>query len=260
MAAAAAAAGLKALAITDHDTFDGYLLARESAREHGVELVCGIELSTRTAEFPVHLLSYFLHTAPTLAFNKWLSEQHAARHERNQKLAARLQALGLQVTLEEAQALGRGVTGRVHFARVLISKGYVRDIKEAFNRYLAEGAPGYVAMEDALLDEAIVRVREAGGLPVIAHPGRMRLVDNEAAFIRRCADQGLAGLEVIHSDHTLEEALRYQRFAREFGLSMTGGSDFHGDTKPRLRLGSGYEGNVRVPDEWLDQLRDRARN
>ncbi len=258
--AAAKAAGLDAIAITDHDTFEGYLLARPAALEHGLELVCGIELSTRTAEFPVHLLGYFLHTAPTLSFTKWLTEQHQARHERNLKLAAKLQSLRLDVTLEEAKELGRGVTGRVHFARVMIAKGYVRDIKEAFNRYLAEGAPAYVAMEDVLLDEAIPRMREAGGLPVIAHPGRMRLGANETEFIHRCADRGLAGLEVIHSDHSLEEALRYQRLAREFGLAMTGGSDFHGDNKPRLKLGFGYEGNVRVPNEWLQALRDLPRN
>lgn len=253
---AAKAAGLDAIAITDHDTFDGYLLARSAALEQGVELVCGIELSTRTATFPVHLLGYFLHTAPTASFTQWLTEQHQARHERNLKLATRLQALRLDVTLEEAQLLGRGVTGRVHFARVMITKGYVRDIKEAFNRYLAEGAPAYVPMEDVALAEAIPRMREAGGLPVIAHPGRMRLGAEETEFIGRCADQGLAGLEVIHSDHTLEEALRYQRLAKQFGLAMTGGSDFHGDNKPRLRLGSGYEGNVRVPNEWLQALRE----
>jgi predicted metal-dependent phosphoesterase TrpH len=260
LVAAARAAGLSALAITDHDTFGGYLLARPAALEQGLELVCGIELSTRTASFPVHLLGYFLNTQPTSSFTNWLTEQHQARHQRNLKLAARLQALRLDVTLEEAKALGSGVTGRVHFARVMIAKGYVHDIKEAFNRYLAEGAPAYVAMEDVLLDEAIPRMREAGGLPVIAHPGRMRLGANETEFIRQCADRGLAGLEVIHSDHSLEEALRYQRLAREFGLAMTGGSDFHGDNKPRLKLGSGYEGNVRVPDEWLQALRELARN
>ncbi len=180
----------------------------------------------------------------------------SCRGRRNRRLAGRLQALGLAVELAEAEALGRTITGRVHFARVLISKGYVKSIPEAFDRYIGEDAPGFVMMEDPKTPDAVRKVREYGGVPVLAHPVRLGMKDSEVeeAFIREQVDAGLLGLEVMHSDHDEVARARYDELVQRYGLARSGGSDYHGDIKPKIFLGRGFEGNVKVPQEWVDRL------
>lgn len=256
-------AGLSAIAVTDHDTFDGYLAAGEPAREAGLDLVCGIEVSTHwhrnSHRQPLHLLSYFLKTAPATGFTGWLSSLRDARAERNRQLSRRLCEMGMPVAVEDVEAIGSTITGRVHFARIMVERGYVASLREAFDRYLGEKAPAYVAMDDPPVTEVMRRVREGGGLPVVAHPRRMNWpLDKEEEYLRQLADDGLAGIEVVHSDHASADRKRYQGFAAMFGLSATGGSDFHGRNKPHVMLGRGIEGNVQVPDGWLAALRQRT--
>ena len=254
------AVGLRALAITDHDTFAGSLAADARAGEIGIELVRGIELSTKLDGLNVHMLAYFLSDGAPVDIAEWVGSMVARRRERNVVLARRLQGLGLKVELADAEALGRTITGRVHFARVLVAAGYVRSVQQAFDRYLGEEAPGYVAMDDPPVREAIDRVRNAGGVIVVAHPGRLRVRDlhHEERVLRQMVDEGMNGIEVIHSEHSIDDALRFERFAKRWNLARTGGSDYHGTVKPGIRLGEGY-GNVRVPDAWLAALREAAR-
>ena len=137
-------AEVEALAITDHDTLAGYDQAVPLAAAAGVDLVCGIELSTKLHGHSVHLLGYFLSGGPLAGFREWVLEMQASRRERNIRLVARLRELGIDVSLEEAEARGRGMTGRPHFAKIMIEKGYVADYRQAFDEYLDESAKAYV--------------------------------------------------------------------------------------------------------------------
>jgi predicted metal-dependent phosphoesterase TrpH len=251
---------LDALAITDHDTFAGYDQALPLAKEHKFDLVCGLEMTTRLERkriFSAHMLVYFLHQPPTDTFRVWLDEILESRRDRNRRLIQNLQDAGVDIELEEVEKVGRTLTGRPHFARVLVNKGYATTSEDAFRRYLGENAPHYAERYGPHTAEAIERVRAAGGLPVLAHPIRLGVLDHAAEedLIRDLRDAGLGGLEVYHSDHEAEDVARYARLAAKFGLAVTGGSDFHGAAKPGIALGSGYDGNVNVPRSVLDELR-----
>ena len=262
---AAAALGLEALGITDHDTMDGYDLTAALAAEAGLEVICGIELSTRpdgakdgTRRPSVHLLGYFLQGPPSAEFREWIRGHQESRRQRNLVLIAKLQSLGVDITLEEVQSLGKHLTGRPHFAKVLLRKGYVRTNQEAFDRYLADNAAASVEREEPELVEGVRRIREGGGLPSLAHPVRLpqRDRDSLAALLGILADNGLQGLEVYHSEHGPEETALYKDVAAEFNLVETGGSDFHGDNKPAIQLGTGRDGNLNLPYTLLENMRN----
>ncbi|MGD0131646.1 MAG: PHP domain-containing protein [Bryobacteraceae bacterium] len=255
--------GIEALAISDHDTFAGFDQALPVARSRGLDLVCGIELSTRVPGSKVrtvHLLGYFLHQPPSAEFREWLGELIAGRRDRNQRLIASLHQQGIDIELGEVEKLGRTLTGRPHFARLLIQKGYVRSFDEAFRRYLGELAPSYVERYAPYVKAAIQRVVDAGGLPVLAHPIRLGFRDTEAEekFIAELRDAGLRGIEVFHSDHGPREVERYAGIARKYNLAVSGGSDFHGEVKPQISLGTGYDGNLNIPKSVLEGLRAAA--
>jgi 3',5'-nucleoside bisphosphate phosphatase len=258
----ALAMGLEALAISDHDTFAGYDQALGPAREYGLDLVCAIELSARldsdgTKRRTVHLLGYFLHQPPSIEFRSWLQELQAARRERNVRLIAKLQSLGVEIELSEVERLGRTLTGRPHFARVLIQKGYAADWEEVFRKYLDDSAPGFVERESPDVANGIQRISAAGGLPVLAHPVRLGIRNHasEESLIGKLRDAGLRGIEVYHSDHSDSDQARYREIAKRFSLALTGGSDFHGDVKPGVALGTGVSGALRIPRSVLDELR-----
>jgi predicted metal-dependent phosphoesterase TrpH len=261
---AAAALGLEALGICDHDTFAGYDQAVPLAREASLDLVCGIELSTKWHRTPqsggrsIHMLGYFLDAPPTEEFRVWLEDIRAARRDRNRRLVARIQSLGMDVTLEEVEKLGRSLAGRPHFARIMLEKGYVRTIQEAFDRYLAESGEAYVERDEPELGEGIRKIIEAGGLPSLAHPVRLSNHREvlEKAVAEMC-EMGLRAIEVYHSDHGPDDAAFFLKLAGRHGLAITGGSDFHGGNKPGLALATGY-GNVAVPRIVLDFLRAEA--
>lgn len=257
---AAIAARLEALAVTDHDTFNGYNAAAPIAAGTGLDLVCGIELSTKLLEpsrKTVHLLGYFLSGPPSPAFCQYLQQLQDSRRDRNRRLAAKLQSMGITVTLEEVEGVGRNMAGRPHFARLMVQKGYVPDYRAAFDMYLDEAAPGYVDREEPTLEEGIRRVKEAGGITSIAHPIRLgkRNLQEEEQLLGRMAEYGLDAIEAYHSDHGPFETQRYMEIARKFGLKITGGSDFHGDNKPNVHLGTG-PGHLAIPRSVLDDLRE----
>jgi len=249
--------GLGALAITDHDTFAGYDAALPLAVEAQLELICGIELSTRFHGASLHLLGYFPVAAPSRELRVWLNELLATRRDRNVRLIAKLQSLGLDITLEEVEKQGRTLTGRPHFARVLVEKGYANDLQHAFDEYLDESAPGYVDRKEVPVEEAIRRVRESGGIASMAHPVRVAKNNWEklGVWVGELAGFGMQAIEVLHSDHAPESRAYYQSLADRYSLAVTGGSDFHGGNKPNISLGTGIRGNLKVPYDLLERLR-----
>jgi 3',5'-nucleoside bisphosphate phosphatase len=252
-----AALHLEALAISDHDTLAGYDRALPRAREKGLDLVCGIELSTKFHGKTVHLLGYFLNEPPADGFRGWLAEMQATRRDRNLRMAERLRSLGVDISIEEVERKGRSLAGRPHFAKLMIEKGYVSTIQQAFDEYLDESAKGYVDRQEPDLTIAIKRIAAAGGISSIAHPVRLNYRDPEQmrGVVAEMRDAGLSALEVYHSDHGPKEVEQYLGLAREFDLGVSGGSDFHGDVKPGIRLGSGA-GNLNIPLSVLEQLRE----
>lgn len=260
---AAIAAGLEALAISDHDTFAGYDQASTLAHAHGLDLVCGIELSTRMAMGKsstknVHLLGYFLHEPPSFAFREWLADILNARRVRNQQLVDRLKERGVDIELSEVEALGRSLAGRPHFARLLVEKGYAANTDEAFRKYLAESAPTFVERDMPHLAFAIQQIVAGGGIPVVAHPIRLGVRDflQEEQLIIEMQSMGLSGIEAYHSDHNAHDVQRYLALAQKYGMAVSGGSDFHGTAKPLIGLGTGYKGNLHIPREVLTELRE----
>ena len=248
--------GLTALAITDHDTMSGFDLAVPFATAAGLRLICGIELSTKYQGVSVHLLGYFPARLPSPDFREWLAFLMESRRDRNRRLIEKLETLGISITLEEVEKYGKTLTARPHFARVLIDKGYAMDLQDAFDKYLDEGARGYVQRHDIPIQEALTRIREAGGVTSLAHPVRVAKNnwDTLAKYVGELADMGLQALEVYHSDHSPENVSYYKSLAERFGLGVTGGSDFHGGNKPTISLGTGCRNNLNIPDELAEKL------
>lgn len=250
--------GLSAVALTDHDTVAGVAEAQRAGREYGIDVVAGVEISTRAGGKDIHVLGYYVNTEDE-KFLERLRGLREAREERNHLIIAKLQELGLEISWQEViDGLGRPLEpdesiGRPHMADVLVRKGYAADMRDAFNRYLAEGQPGYVSVPRVAPEDACQWIKDADGAAVIAHPGLYR--DDE--LVRRIlVDAHPDGIEVVHSDHGPEEERRYAELAREFGLIQTGGSDYHG-----VRQGVVFHGDLgskTVTVDVLDKLRAAA--
>lgn len=265
----ALAVPLGALAITDHDTFAGYELAAPAARECGLELICGIELSTRL-DLPgrhgrpptAHLLGYFLQGEPSAEFRVWLGRQRENRDRRNVALIAKLRSMGIEITLEEVKQVGRNQAGRPHFATVLVRKGYALNQRQAFDLFLADDARASVEREQVPVADGLRRLLEGGAAPVLAHPIRLPFRPQDErlpGLLGQLKEQGLEGLECQHSEHSAEDVAAFERLARLLDLKQTGGSDFHGGNKPDIDLGTGRNGNVHVEYGLLEALRAPAR-
>jgi len=263
----AKALGLDALGITDHDTLEGYDIAVPLAAEADLELICGIELSTRPeppqdgSRAPsVHLLGYFLQEPASAGFRQWIKGHQESRRERNRKLIAKLNSLGVDITLEEVQVLGKHLTGRPHFAKILLKKGYVKTNQEAFDRYLADNASASVERDEPELVEGVRRIRDGGGMPSLAHPVRLPERDRGSLekLLRQLIENGLQAIEVYHSEHSPEDTALYRELAAQFQLIETGGTDYHGDNKPAIHLGTGKGNNMNTPYALLENMRRGA--
>ena len=252
-------AGCSAVALTDHDRLDGVVEARERAEELGITLIAGCELSCASpaAAGSMHMLVYFVEATEGPLQNK-LAELQAVRDDRNRALAERLGDLGLPVTYDEMQEeAGGSGAGRPHAAAVLVRKGVVSSVGEAFERWLADGRPGYVERTRLEPADALRLVRESGGVASVAHPLSMKLPDAELeATMRELAELGLVGMECIYGRYSPEERAGLADMARRLGLVATGGSDHHGTYKPDLRVGVG-QGDLDVPDTALEELAAR---
>ncbi len=292
LASQAHRAGLRAIALTDHDTTAGIPAAAAACARHGIDFVPGIELSAQApvasgqaeATGTLHLLGYFVrHDDPTLLDIQ--QQVLHARNDRNPQMIQRLRDLGVDITYDEVLQLARGsgarpsrtvpdgsrddrgspasthqpphrtpVIGRPHIAQVMVNKGYVKSIHEAFRRYIGQGAAAYVRKDRLPPDQAIAAIRNAGGLAVLAHPVQLRLPDLDALtrFVAHLKTIGLAGLEVRHPDHTPADVRSFESLARQLNLLPTGGSDYHG-TRKTIPLAS-----QQVPYTWFQALRAAA--
>jgi 3',5'-nucleoside bisphosphate phosphatase len=262
----ALAARLSAIAVCDHDTLAGSEAAAPIAREAGLDFIGGIELSTRFRDDgqprgpSIHLLGYFPHRLPASEFRDWVVDLQTQRHERNARMVERLQALDVDVSIDEVSELSGGLPGRPHFARVLLRKGYVPDYESAFREYLGESGRAYVARRSPEVGEAIRRIADAGGVASLAHPVRLTKYGARfQEFVARMKDLGLGAIEIYHSEHSGDDIERFRALANHHGLLVTGGSDYHGDLKPDVRLGMGSTSHCAIPDEIIETLRDSAR-
>jgi len=246
--AAAKAAGLSAIALTDHDTMDGVAEAVAASATYGIRVVPGVELSAIDDQREVHLLG--LHIQRPSAIEESLQTFRDHRQSRAIQIVAKLNELGVLISFEDVLArAGDAAIGRPHLARVLIDGGWARDSRDAFDRYLGAGRPAYVAKHRLSVGDAIALVHAGGGLAVVAHPGP----EGRRETIERFVALGLDGVEVRHPGHTQEDTNRLAALAEFFGLVPSGGSDWHGAVEgPRVL------GVMRVPVSWLEQQDTRV--
>ena len=252
--------GLSALSLTDHDTIAGLHAAASAAMNLGIDFLPGIEIS---CIFPkpglMHLLGYGIDPA-----SKVLAEMTRklieGRDARNLEIIAKLQSLNIAITLQEVEDIAGGdVIARPHIAQVLVRKGYVSSIKQAFDKYLAPGGRAFFDKEVFTSREAIGMIHDSGGIAVLAHPVQLK-TSNYAQFqqtVKGLTDIGLDGIEVIHSDHNAAAVERMSEIASQFNLLKTGGSDFHGSRKPGVELG--IANGRRIPREWFDKIVARVK-
>lgn len=249
--------GLAALALTDHDTLAGLPRFLAAGAATSVRLVPGVELSVDCSSGVMHMLGYWMDLAnPELARQlEWIRD---ARAMRNRTMLERLNALGLGMTWAEVQACaGEDVVGRPHFAQVMLQKGYAKDKNEVFEKWLGNGKPAYVDRARLTAEAAVALIRQAGGVAVLAHPFSLRIgKDAMASLFFELAAAGLAGVECYYSEHSAESTKEYLAMARQANLVPTGGSDFHGEVAPGIRLGFGF-GGLNVPDDVLAALETR---
>lgn len=239
-------AGLRCIALTDHDTMDGYAEAAQAAAARGVELLPALELSSLNG-VECHILGYLVDAAQP-ALRATLAELRLRRVARITHMVERLQQAGVRLTTDHVLTIaGRGTVGRLHLARALVQCGAVRNTEEAFPKYLSPGRPGYVPEHKLKPAEAIALIRQVGGVPVLAHPCDLKHPEQE---IQELCAAGLAGLEVFHSRHTASHIRQFTEIAKQQGLLMTGGSDCHGMAKGRPLLGT-----VKAPYRMVEELR-----
>ena len=249
----AAACGLRAIAITDHDTISGFAGALSAGQDLGVEVVPGIEVSTKFG-VSVHVLGYYLENLVPL-----LADVVNDRDRRNEKVAALMAADGLPVSYESMKKRFGDVIGRPHFGELLIEFGLARDMNDAFARFVGKGKKYYIPRTIIRIETSVEAIVASGGVPVLAHPFQYQKDDRELReLIELCMDHGLRGIECRYSGYTVEQSAYLERLAGEYGLLKTGGSDFHGSHKPHIALGRGIDDNLDVPYEWLERLREAA--
>ena len=251
--------GLSAFALTDHDTTAGLQEAMAAGQAKGIEVIPGIEFSTEYGGRDIHIVGLFLdENAP--AFRAHIREFVQSRIWRNKKLCARLQEAGIYIPYEALlDTFPDCVIPRGHYARYLLDKGYVKSLKEAFDRYLGDHTPYFVPREKITPRQAVELILQTKGIPVLAHP-LLYHMGKEAleTLVRRLADAGLVGIEVFYSTHSEGETRQMQQLASRFGLLPSGGSDFHGKAKPDLEMGTGY-GRLVVPQSVLDGLKAKRK-
>lgn len=250
---------LSAVGITDHDTIAGWDEAFVAGAELGIEIVPGVELSTSYEGGRFHLLGYYFERESQLA--QTLEEIQRERGHRNSQIFANLEKLGVPLEEEEVRAFaGRveGELGRPHFARAMVARGYVGSTQEAFDQYLADGSPGYASKKVLSPQEAIALIHEAGGVAIWAHPPHRKKFsyDELEERLRDWIGWGLDGLEIYYSEYTPEDAAWTLAMTEKYNLIGSGGSDFHGISKPHVYLAKTHTGEA-VPDDVLSQLKAR---
>lgn len=252
LVARAAAAGLTVVSVTDHDTTAGLEEAGRAAGASGIRLVSGIEITAVEAGQDVHVLGYFFDPAdPRLS--DFLRVQRADRVRRVHEIAERLRAMGCAIDTQPLIAQGSGAgasVGRPHVADALVTAGHAADRADAFDRLIGRGRPAFVPRKGASTAEVVSVIRVAGGIASLAHPGLTQRDD----LLRSLAASGLAALEARHSDHDAVTETRYRDLAAQYGLAVSGGSDFHGDNSHHA---AGL-GTITLPAEDFAALQERV--
>lgn len=250
--------GLSALALTDHDTVAGIPEAERAAKENGIEFVPGVEFSTEGIS-QVHILGYYIDRSDA-SLTEAFRLQQEERKENHRAYMKVLCAHGFPMTEEEVRAVAPfGGIGRAHYARVMVNKGYVTSVQEAFDRYLGVGGPCYVKRNVMRPEEAIALIHRAGGSAFFAHPYQTKLSD-EGIFqlMKQLKEAGLDGIEGYYSEYTPEMGEKFRGMAKALDLLLSGGSDYHAKMKPHIELGSGIKGNLTVDYALLDKIREQA--
>lgn len=242
--------GLEAIAITDHDTLEGIEPAQGAGLINGIEIIPGIELGSERQGEEIHILGFLveLYNQDFLAKLKMLREDRIKRME---KMVDKLKDFGFSIEMSRVMSIsGSGSVGRPHLALALVETGAVETVSEAFDRFIGAGCPAYIPRYKLDPLEAVRLVRSAKGVPVLAHPGLI----NSLQLIEELTDAGLAGLEAYHPAHSREQSQYYHEFARERGLVVTGGSDYHSTE----HKSGGQLGSVTVPYSVIAELKKRA--
>ena len=251
----AAALGLAAISLTDHDSVSGVAEAMAAGERLGVEVVPGIEVSSDYRDNNIHVLGYFIdiHTPTLRPVLDWVRNERDAR---NQKMAAMFAADGFDVSMEILEQLyPNAVIGRPHFAEYLMHKGYTASVKEGFDKYLEVGRPYYLPKERIPLARAAEVIREAGGIPVLAHPLQYHYPENEVIeMIEYAKSVGIQALECYYSEYSPEEQAWMLAQAERYAMGVSGGSDYHGTRKVHIQMGRGT-GHMEVPCSVLEELK-----
>ena len=257
--ALAARKGLSAVAITDHDTVDGLEEALAAGLRTGIEVVPGVEINAEHQQVTLDVLGYFLSAPPGDELREQLAKLRHYRDVRNAQILERLTQLGYPVSADElAQIAGGEAVGRPHIGEALRRRGYVQSISEAFTRFLRRGAPAFVDRRRLAMGEAVRLLRRSGAAAAIAHPAIIRTDDaGLLRLAREAARLGAVGFECYYSSYSPQTLATCLQLAADFGFVATGGSDFHGDTKPAVHLGAG-PGGMPIPYDILASLKKRA--
>ncbi len=254
----AATRGLKALAITDHDTVLGVSAAAREGNEQGIEVVPGLEISSQWDQGIMHILGYFIDIDhPELL--KALDFLRKGREARTPRIVSALRELGLSISVEEIEKeAGEGVQGRPHVANVMVRRNLVIDRQQAFDLYLGKGAPAYVDKVKLPPLESLKLINKVGGIAVLAHPYSLEQADIAGLekILKHLAANGLQGIEAYYPGHTQEQTRIYTELARKMDLVVTGGTDFHGDNKPGIELGV-VPGFGPLPYSLLEDVKSR---
>ena len=263
----ASEAKLAAFALTDHDTTDGYKSTYEAAskynaglpKEEQLEILPGVEISVAYKKGDIHILGLLVDPNDS-EFNALLKSAEKERIGRNIKMIDNLKSAGLPISYEEIVASAPdSIITRAHFGKYLVEKGIVNDYPSAFEKYLGDDTPYYVARKFTSPKDAIEGIIKSGGVPVLAHPIIYRLPISELeALVNTLINYGLRGIETIYSSHSKQDENYVRGLAKRKGLIITGGSDFHGKPKPAINLGIG-RGNLRIPYSILENLREEQK-
>ena len=245
--------GLKAFAITDHDTTEGIKEAKSI--ETNVEVISGVEISTRYDKKEIHIVGLYINENDA-DLNKQLKYYREKRVTRNFEILEKLNSLGVDITIDDVKESCTGdVISRAHIAKALVSKGFVGSYTEAFDRYLGDNKCAYVPRETLNYEESMELITKAGGVPVLAHPLLYKMSDtNLENMMVKLRQKGLKAVEVYYSTHSNSDTQHVMAMANRVGLIYSGGSDFHGATKPKIDMGTGM-GKLAVPYEILEKIR-----
>jgi predicted metal-dependent phosphoesterase TrpH len=249
----AKSAGVRVLAVTDHDTVAGCERAETACRDAGIEFVAGIEITAVRDESDVHVLGYFIDTA-SASLNQFLGGQRQQRVDRVALMVAKLADLGMpldaEAILRPVMAVPGTSIGRPAIARALVAAAYAATTNDAFSKWLSRGRPAFVPREGATPEEVIAQIHGAGGIASIAHPALL----GRDEWIPTFAACGLDAIEAYHTDHDEAATSRYRAVASKYHLAVSGGTDYHGD----VSHGAATPGAISLPQDEFDQLRRRA--